>query len=93
MPSGHNFQAHPKSGRIFCTKCGEFRGGADLHAGVIGMWSGSIDELPEGWILCDGTRGTPDLHDKFIVGAGGGYVQGSKGGRVQCKLAMKQGCV
>ncbi|HQZ60518.1 MAG TPA: hypothetical protein PLQ39_12655, partial [Acinetobacter sp.] len=28
----------------------------------------SID-IPSGWNLCDGTNGTPDLRDKFIVGA------------------------
>ena len=37
--------------------------------GVIVMWSGSISNIPDGWILCDGTHGTPDLSDRFIIGA------------------------
>ena len=38
--------------------------------GVIVMWSGLIRDIPAGWGLCDGTLGTPDLRDRFIVGAG-----------------------
>lgn len=34
----------------------------------------------EGWALCDGSNGTPDLRDRFIVGARGKYAAGAKGG-------------
>jgi len=37
--------------------------------GGIIMWSGSIASIPEGWRLCNGTSGTPDLRNQFIVGA------------------------
>lgn len=37
--------------------------------GMIMMWSGSIATIPSGWLLCDGTSGTPDLRDKFVIGA------------------------
>src|SRR5262245_14075787 len=40
-----------------------------LPSGVIVMWSGTIATIPSGWFLCDGTNGTPDLRDKFVVGA------------------------
>lgn len=40
---------------------------------AIAAWYGSIASIPEGWFLCDGNNGTPDLRDKFIVGAGGAY--------------------
>ena len=40
-----------------------------LTRGVIVMWSGSIASIPAGWALCDGTNGTPDLRDMFVVGA------------------------
>ncbi len=40
--------------------------------GAILMWSGSKDKIPLGWALCDGTKGTPDLRGRFIVGAGAG---------------------
>ncbi|MBI3602614.1 MAG: tail fiber protein [Candidatus Omnitrophica bacterium] len=43
-------------------------GGSGLQPGVIVAWSGSIANIPAGWALCDGTNGTPDLRDKFIVG-------------------------
>ena len=33
------------------------------------MWSGTVSSIPSGWQLCDGTNGTPDLRDKFVVGA------------------------
>jgi microcystin-dependent protein len=33
------------------------------------MWSGTIATIPSGWKLCNGANGTPDLRDKFVVGA------------------------
>jgi hypothetical protein len=38
-------------------------------SGGIIMWKGTIATIPAGWYLCDGTNGTPDFRDKFIVGA------------------------
>ena len=38
-------------------------------AGMIMMWSGTIATIPSGWYLCDGSNGTPDLRNKFIIGA------------------------
>lgn len=46
-------------------------GSEGIPQGVIVMWSGAIVDIPSGWYLCDGTNGTPDLTDKFIIGAGG----------------------
>jgi len=40
-----------------------------LPAGSIIMWSGTVASIPGGWQLCNGTNGTPDLRDKFVVGA------------------------
>jgi hypothetical protein len=40
-----------------------------IPIGCIIMWSGSISTIPSGWLLCNGTNGTPDLRDKFVVGA------------------------
>lgn len=36
--------------------------------GAIVMWSGAINDIPEGWALCDGTNGRPNLSGRFIVG-------------------------
>jgi|GEM_PF-3469592 len=41
--------------------------GADIPRGVIVMWSGAIADIPDGWALCDGQKGTPNLLDRFIV--------------------------
>lgn len=51
-----------------------------IPAGIISMWSGSILSIPSGWLLCDGTLGTPNLLDRFIVGAGNTYAVGATGG-------------
>lgn len=40
-----------------------------IPSGGIIMWSGTIATIPLGWLLCDGTNDTPDLRDKFIIGA------------------------
>ena len=48
--------------------------------GIISLWSGSIATIPAGWVICDGTNATPDLRDRFIVGAGSTYVVAATGG-------------
>lgn len=48
--------------------------------GAILMWSGSIASIPSGYALCDGTNGTPDLRDRFVVGAGNLYTVNATGG-------------
>lgn len=35
--------------------------------GCIVIWSGSESEVPADWNLCDGSKGTPDLQDKFCI--------------------------
>jgi len=37
--------------------------------GGICLWSGSIATIPANYALCDGTNGTPDLRDRFVIGA------------------------
>ena len=48
--------------------------------GVITAMSGTILNIPPGWSLCDGTNGTPDMTDKFIMGAGLSFAVGNEGG-------------
>jgi len=40
-----------------------------IPSGVVLMWSGSDVDVPNGWSLCDGTNGTPDLRDRFVLGS------------------------
>lgn len=54
----------------------------DTPSGVIALWFGAIGSIPAGWLLCDGANGTPDLRDKFVVGAGLTYAVGATGGTV-----------
>jgi len=39
-----------------------------IPAGIIAMWSGSTDNIPAGWSLCNGENNTPNLSGRFIVG-------------------------
>jgi hypothetical protein len=51
-----------------------------IPAGGIFLWSGSIGSIPAGYVLCNGSNGTPDLRDRFIVGAGSTYAVDATGG-------------
>jgi len=51
-----------------------------LPAGSIIMWSGTLSLIPEGWQLCDGTNGTPDLRGRFVMGVSSGENPGATGG-------------
>jgi len=53
---------------------------APVPVGGIIMWSGAIGSIPDGWSLCDGSGTTPDLTDKFVVGAGSAYAVDAEGG-------------
>lgn len=46
-------------------------GTALVVTNMIVAWHGLSSAIPAGWHLCDGTSGTPDLRDQFIVGGGG----------------------
>ena len=43
--------------------------GSAFVAGMIMMWSGTIATIPSGWLLCNGSSGTPDLRNRFVIGA------------------------
>lgn len=44
--------------------------GEIIPRGVITLWYGNTGDIPKGWALCDGNNGTPDLVDRFVLGAG-----------------------
>ena len=62
-----------------CT-AGDFVGNGTIPIGGIIMWSGTDGSVPSNWQLCNGTNGTPNLIDKFIVGRGSAYAADSTGG-------------
>lgn len=41
--------------------------------GMIMLWYGAILNIPSGWQLCDGSNGTPDLTNVFVIGANADY--------------------
>jgi hypothetical protein len=64
--------------------------GNGLPCGAIVLWSGKADTIPDGWALCDGGSGTPNLQDRFVVGAGSGYGVGATGGAAAVSLTVEQ---
>jgi hypothetical protein len=54
--------------------------GNHFITGMIMLWSGSSATIPSGWLLCDGSNSTPDLRNRFVVGATSTYAVGATGG-------------
>ena len=63
-----------------------------VPSGIIAVWSGAEGAIPSGWYLCNGSNGTPDLRNRFIVGAGSGssYSVGNTGGSNTVTLSTSQ---
>ena len=59
-----------------------------IPKGAILMWSGDV--VPNGFALCDGKNGTPNLVNRFIIGSGGNYKTGTTGGNEKIKLNIDQ---
>jgi microcystin-dependent protein len=57
-------------GNVQVSSGSSFIGAGTIPVGGIIMWSGTIANIPTGWALCDGSGITPDLRERFIVGAG-----------------------
>lgn len=68
------------------TVSGTVTGFGTVPSGGIIMWSGSIASIPSGWYLCNGSNGTPDLRDRFVVGAGSTYAVAATGGSANATL-------
>ena len=60
--------------------------------GMIIMWNSTVASIPTGWVLCDGNNSTPDLRNRFVVGAGtgGNYSPGDTGGANSVTLTVAQ---
>tara|TARA_Y100000287_G_scaffold49460_1_gene38522 strand:- start:666 stop:2072 length:1407 start_codon:yes stop_codon:yes gene_type:complete len=61
-------------------------GGDSFPTGGIILWSGAANAIPTGWVLCDGQNSTPDLRNRFVVGAGDAYAVDATGGSADATL-------
>ena len=59
-----------------------------IPPGLIAMWSG--ETIPDGWALCDGSGGTPDLRGRFVLGNDSSHTIGSTGGSEEVTLTERQ---
>lgn len=58
-----------------------------MPVGSIIMYNGKAEEIPSGWAICDGTNGTPNLIDRFILAS---TYAGGTGGNSQITLSVSQ---
>ena len=65
-------------------------GAGAVPSGGIIIWSGASNAIPSGWVLCNGSNSTPDLRNRFVVGAGSGYSVGNTGGASSVTLTTAQ---
>lgn len=61
-----------------------------MPSGGIIIWSGAIVDIPAGWVLCNGSSGSPDLRNRFVMGAGDTYAVGATGGATTHTLTVAE---
>jgi hypothetical protein len=74
--------ASSPTGSTFYRKIGSFYNNSSGNieiGGIIEMFSGFLSSIPPGYVLCDGTNGTPDLSDRFVIGTKTGSTVGAVG--------------
>jgi hypothetical protein len=54
-----------------------------VPAGTIIAWYAKNKPVPQGWAICNGTNGTPDLRNRFLMGTGDPANIGKTGGASQ----------
>lgn len=66
-------------------------GGMSVPSGVIWPWYHTADQaVSDGWALCNGENGTPDLRGRFLLGASDDHAIGSTGGSEEVTLTVEQ---
>ncbi len=69
---------------------GKVIGRGVIPVGGIVVWSGAANQIPYGWALCNGQNGTPNLLDRFVVGAGNNYKVNDQGGNATYALKLAE---
>ena len=75
---------------IIVTRYNKSLDSSSIPSGTIITWYGALGSIPSGFVLCDGSNGTPDLRNRFIVGAGNSYTLGATGGADTVTLTTAQ---
>ena len=68
MVDRHPLIVNPTASQIQELPSGDYLYGTIPVGGII-MWSGTIASIPSNWSLCNGSNGTPDLRNTFVIGA------------------------
>ena len=68
----------------------KIQGFGTIPIGGIIMWWGTTGAIPDGWVICNGTNNTPNLCDKFILGAGSSYAANATGGADKVTLKASE---
>jgi hypothetical protein len=63
----------------------------NVPSGGIIIWSGLSTAIPTGYVLCNGTNGTPNLQNSFVVGAGNSFATNATGGFVSSGVMTSTG--
>ena len=71
-------------------QAGQVQGNSIFVTGMIILWSGAEVDIPTGFTLCNGQNNTPDLRDRFVVGAGNNYSVNATGGSADATLVSHQ---
>ena len=69
---------------------GKVNGRGVIPVGGIIVWSGAANQIPNGWALCNGKNGTPNLLDRFIVSVGESYNINARGGEATHVLSLAE---
>ena len=80
IPTAPTAAAGTSSLQLATTAFATIAAAAAFPAGGIIMWSGAVSAIPLGWLLCDGTSSTPNLKNRFVIGAGDTYAVDATGG-------------
>lgn len=83
-------ESSPRSSVILTRYSKALDTGSGVPSGSIIPWYGNIADIPDGFALCNGSNGTPDLRDRFIVGAGSSYALRATGGAASVSLSVSQ---
>jgi len=86
IPTAPTALAGSNTTQIATTEFVQTAAAAAFPSGGIIIWSGSQAAIPSGWYLCDGNNSTPNLTDRFIVGAGNTYNVADTGGSANATL-------